>query len=220
MPDPTLASIISGTNPLDPQMLNAYQGAQLSNAAIDPNFGHNEGPFGALAKLVAGARGSQMLNQGVQQTTAANTAAMPDLARLLANPDPFTALAQGGINPIAAARLLQGATPESAADARLKAAQAALAGAQVNAYNNPIKRSPFLIPPAQPTSASSGTPTSISDFTTGRQPLDPVSAVAALAPEQRSAAIAAMSPQQKAAYLARLRAMQQGGRGNATRPPA
>jgi hypothetical protein len=127
-----LASIISGTNPLDPTMLGAYQGAQLSNAGLDPNFGHNEGLFGALGKMIAAARGGPMLQQGVEQATAANTAAMPDLAKLLASPDPYTALAgnTAGFNPIAASRLLQGATPEQVAEARLKAAQTQLAYAQ------------------------------------------------------------------------------------------
>jgi hypothetical protein len=128
-----LASIISGTNPLAPQMLDAYQGAQLSNAGLDPNFGHNEGPFGALGKIIAAARGGPMLQQGVQATTAGNMAAMPDLAKLLASPDAYAAITPQ-TNPVAAARLLQGATPETAANARLLGAQAALKQLDVAGY--------------------------------------------------------------------------------------
>jgi len=130
-----LASIISGTNPLDPTMLGAYQGAQLSNAGLDPNFGHNEGLFGALGKMIAAARGGPMLQQGVEQATAANTAAMPDLAKLLASPDAYGAI-NAGTNPIAAARLLQGATPETAANARLLATQGALGNLNVQGFQN------------------------------------------------------------------------------------
>lgn len=130
-----LASIISGTNPLSPQMLEAYQGAQLSGAGLDPNFGHNEGPFGALGKIIAAARGGPMLQHGVQATTAGNMAAMPDLAKLLANPDPYSAI-NAETNPVAAARLLQGATPETAANARLLGSQAALAGLNVTGFQN------------------------------------------------------------------------------------
>jgi hypothetical protein len=128
-----LASIISGTNPLDPTMLGAYQGAQLSNAGLDPNFGHNEGLFGALGKMIAAARGGPMLQQGVEQATAANTAAMPDLAKLLSSPDAYGAI-NANTNPIAAARLLQGATPETAANARLLGEQAALKQLDVAGY--------------------------------------------------------------------------------------
>jgi hypothetical protein len=214
-----LASIISGTNPMAPTMLGSYQGAQLQNAALDSNFGHNEGLFGALAKTLAGFSGGNALRQGVQQTTAANQAALPDLAKLLANPDPYTALAgnTAGFDPIAAARLLQGATPEDVAKARLASAQAGLATAQTNEYKNLGQpRQPTFIPTTGGMAGSpSAMPTTASDLTNGRQSLvsgaDPVAALTALPPDQRAARIAMMTSQQKAALAAALK-KQQGGR--------
>ncbi len=178
-----LASIISGTSPLAPDMLQAYQGAQLSNAGLDPNYGHNEGPFGALGKMLAAARGGPMLQQGVQATTAGNMAAMPDLAKLLASPDAFTALAgnTAGTNPVAAARLLAGATPGSVAEARLKAAQATLAGAQANEINNVGQPRTWLgggAAGAPGGGGGIGTPKSFSEATGDSARADPLAALA------------------------------------------
>jgi hypothetical protein len=217
-----LASIISGTNPMAPTMLGSYQGAQLQNAALDPNFGHNEGLFGALAKTLAGFSGGNALRQGVQQTTAANQAAMPDLAKLLANPDPYTALAgnTAGFDPIAVARLVQGATPEDVAKARLASAQAAFQGArtqnvlnkmnapQIPMYTTDTARSPA----ASPISGTS----SFGSVTSADAVPDPAQ-VAAMPPALGAARIRMMSPAAKAKYLQLLQ--QQGGSGNAVRPP-
>lgn len=124
-----LAAILAGNDPQAAQMLQGYQGAQLQGASIDPNFGHNEGPFGALAKTIAGIRGSGMTNDAVQALTAARQSAQPDLARLLAGNDAFKAIADSpsGYNPSAVSRALAGANPGSVAEMRLKQAQAGLA---------------------------------------------------------------------------------------------
>lgn len=122
-----LAAILSGNDPLAAQMLPAYQGAQLSQAALDPNFGHNEGWAGALAKTIAGFRGGAMTNDAVNNLVQQRMAAQPEEAKLLANPDPYSELANNpdAYSPLARAMVLNGANPGSVADARLKAAQAA-----------------------------------------------------------------------------------------------
>jgi hypothetical protein len=216
MADPSLlASIISGTNPLAPQMLGAYQGAQQAGAAIDPAYGHNEGPAGALAKTLLGFQGGNALRQGVQQTTDANTAAMPDLARLLANPDPYGQLAQGGVNPIAASRLLQGASPEMVGDARLKAAQAAIFGAHANFLNGAGVRPPSSAAPAAPAMGNAAPAALTSGVSTLRPTvasagdLDPVS-LAMMPTQQAATVLAQATPQQLAAYYAKLNKLKGG----------
>ncbi len=220
-----LASIISGTNPLAPQMLGAYQGAQQTAAAIDPNYAHNEGPFGALAKTLMGFQGSNALRQGVDATTAANSAASPDLAKLLANPDPYTALAgnYNGVNPIAASRLLQGATPESVAQARNLAAQAAYMGLNVSGFKG-MQPTGTVTAPAGKTSAPAAGLSAASPFAgasaypvQGADPvataMDPNTAAAV-----RAATVAKMNPAQRASLRAALQAKLAGGGGNAARP--
>jgi hypothetical protein len=222
-----LASIISGTNPMAPTMLGSYQGAQLQNAALDPNFGHNEGLFGALAKTLAGFSGGNALRQGVQQTTAANQAALPDLAKLLANPDPYTALAgnTAGFDPIAAARLLQGATPEDVAKARLANAQAAFQGArttnainQMNAPAVPMYTSDTARAPASSSAPLVGGASSFGAVTAPDAVPDPAQ-VAKMPPALGAARLRMMSPAAKAKYLQLLQQLQQQGGGNAVRPP-
>ena len=220
-----LASIISGTSPLAPDMLQAYKGAQLSGAGLDPNYGHNEGPFGALGKMLAAARGGPMLQQGVQAATAGNMAAMPDLAKLLASPDPYTALAGNvaGTDPVATARLLNGATPEAIAKTRLYGAEAALKQLDVGGYQraqDAANRTPAggAMPPGKIAGAPlpSG-PSIISGVTAGRgDPGDSLFAeVSALPPDQRPAKIASLTPQQRLALAA---AAKKKGMANAARP--
>jgi hypothetical protein len=231
MADPNLlASIISGTNPLAPQMLGSYLGAQQADAATNPTYGHNEGPFGALAKTLMGFQGGNALRQGVQSTTAANTAAMPDLARLLANPDPYAQLAQGGANPIAASRLLQGATPETAANARNLAAQAALAQLNVKGFQGiQPGGAGAAVPAGKYSGAALGATSPIISGTGASSPFagatsypglvvegaDPVAAVMGAPAEQWPAMIAKMNKAQRAALAAKLNA----GGANAARPP-
>ncbi len=225
MADPSLlASIISGTNPLAPQMLGAYQGAQLSSAGLDPNFGHNEGPFGALGKIIAAARGGPMLQQGVEATTAGNMAAMPDLAKLLASPDPYTALAGNvpGTNPVAAARLLN-ATPEDVAKTRLANMQMGLIGAKINQANQPGTRLPLFSPTTTGAAGAGSNNAPGTSFTaiTGAsaRPATDADLVPILAlPDAQAAAklaqIKATNPKLWALYQSKVR-----GAGNATAKP-
>ncbi len=199
---------------------SGWRGTQLSNAGLDPAYGHNEGPFGALGKMLAAARGGPMLQQGVQAATAGNMAAMPDLAKLLASPDPYTALSGNieGTNPVAAARLLNGAMPEDVAKARLATAQAAFQGARTTDALNKMKGTPtpmYLTPGAGAGVAAPSGPSAISGITTGRPEADPVAEMAALPPDQRAAKIGAMTPQQKLAYIA---ALKKRGSASAARP--
>ncbi len=213
-----LAALLSGSNPLGPQMLGGYQGAQLTDAALNPAFAHNEGPFGALAKTLAGFSGAPMLRQAVEATTAARTGANPELARMLASNDPFTMAASPGANPVAVSQLLAGASPASAAAARLADAQAQQAVAQANLTKEPYPGAPLL------PSTSGATPPAVAQVattatgsTTGRTPaVDSLTEIANLAPELRGEAIAKIpDPKIRAAMMARLMRM----RGpNAARP--
>lgn len=126
MADATLLQLLSGADPLAAQMLAASQGQALTNASLDPSFGHNEGLFGALAKTIAGIRGGGMTNDAVQQIVAQRQAALPELAKLLASDNPFAAAASGNVSPGALAAFMAGQTPESAA-----ATRKALAAAQL-----------------------------------------------------------------------------------------
>jgi hypothetical protein len=214
-----LAALLSGSNPLAPQMLGGYQGAQLSDAALNPTFAHNEGPFGALAKTIAGFSGGDQLRQAIEATTAARQGANPDLARMLAANDPFAAAGQPSANPIAAAQILAGATPQSAAEARLHSAQAALANAQLPVLGSLAQPRPSTALGAggAVTPLATAPAASIGGLTSGRPaPTDSLTEIANLAPEQRADAIAKVTdPRARAALMARLARM----RGaNAARP--
>jgi|SRR5579859_736556 len=239
MADPSLLGILSGTNPLDPQILQGQVGAQQYDASLNPNVGHNEGPFGWLGKTLLGMGGMNAMRQAVQQTTNANTAASPDLAKLLANPDPYAALAQGGANPVAAARLLQGATPETVAAARNQAAQAALAQLNVKGYQRMLdagavpSASTISTPASSKIAPVQGTGTQ-SPFTgatsypgeggsaasyqqaTG---IDPVMMVMdpSTPAQLRGKTVAAMTPQQRAQLRAAILAKMNAGGANAAR---
>lgn len=210
-----LAALLSGSNPLAPQMLGGYQGAQLSDAALNPNFAHNEGPFGALAKTIAGFSGGNQLRQAIDATTAARQAANPDLAKLLANPDPYAALAANpsGFNPVAAAQILQGTTPEQAANARKIGAEAALAGLNVRGFQGMQTPGAAAAVPASRNAgaalASTGVASSQSaPLTLGTGFADPIAGIMAMpaGSPQQAAAVQRLSPAQKAALAAKLRA--------------
>jgi hypothetical protein len=234
MADPNLASIIAGNDPLSPQMLQGYQGSQLSNAAIDPDFARNSGPLGALAHLIAGVSGHDMLQNAVQNTTQARTAAQPSLASLLANPNPYQAFADNPqqYGPIAGAGILNGASPETVANARLAAANAQLAGLNVGGFTNAQANPP-------PATAGIGAPPTrriaplpagnFSALGSGRYSpapagapgaastpdMDPIAMAAALPPQQRQAML--QNPQIRARYLALL---QQRALAQRAQPPA
>jgi hypothetical protein len=131
-----LAQILSGQDPLAAQMLPAYQGSQLSNAALDPSFGHNEGPFGALAKTIAGFSGGNQMRDAVQALVQARNANRPELAQVLASPDPFKAVADNpNLSPLTQAGILNGATPNTVAEARLHAMQQQFLQSQIGQRN-------------------------------------------------------------------------------------
>ena len=234
-----LAQIIAGQDPLSAQMLQGQQGAQLAGAALNPEFGHNEGIAGALAKTLAGFSGHDMLNNAVQNTTQARIGAQPDMARLLASNQPYQDMASnpGGYNPLARAALLNGASPLQAAQTKEALANAALANLNVTGFGN-AQANP------SPASAGVGAPAmrrvaplpagNVAALGSGHYPqaaapspdMDPVAIAAALPPQQRQAML--QSPQMRAALLAKLRALAaqqnapaqpQAGGGDALRPP-
>jgi hypothetical protein len=104
-----LAAILAGQDPLAPQMLQGMQGAQLSaTAAANPESTY--GPIGVLAKFLGASQGHDMQNSAVQNTTQARIAAQPELARLMANPNPYQELAQNpqGYSPLTRSAFLAG----------------------------------------------------------------------------------------------------------------
>lgn len=117
-----LASIISGTDPLAPLVLRAEQQQQLLNSARDASQWQNQGPFGALARTIAGIRGggdNPALNQIVQQ----RAAAMPEVFQALASPNAYQYGAQHPeTSPIGLASIL--ANAPAAARANLEGATA------------------------------------------------------------------------------------------------
>ncbi len=117
MADPNLLAQLLAGGPLAPMQVGGYQGAQLSDAALNPAFAHNQGPFGALAKTIAGFSGPPMLQRAAEQATAARMGANPELARMLASNDPFGMAGAQGANPVASGLLLAGQTPSSASGA-------------------------------------------------------------------------------------------------------
>jgi hypothetical protein len=234
-----LASILSGQDPLAPQMAQGLQGAQLSaTAASDPNSTY--GPIGVLAKFLGASQGHDMLNNAVQNATQARIAARPELAQLLAQPDPYAAAAQGQHSPLALAGIMGGATPESVADARLKAAQGAFFGAkanQANAANAPMP--PLFVPSTgaaalgqvgRPAPTLPGT----GRYQQAEQSQEQAPGAAAGTPSPRAQVVQGLqNPQTRAAMLAQIKARiaaaqqaaaarvaqsQQGGAGGAAGP--
>lgn len=220
MADSTLLSVLAGTDPQAAQMLAAGQGIQLGNAALDPAFGHNEGPFGALAKTIAGIRGGGMLNNAAQQIIPARQAALPELAQVYASEDPLKAVASGNYSPQTLSMALSGVNPLNAAQAREAAANAALGNLNVrgfqaaqgsgasapNGISAPASRG--VAPPIGP--MTSGPPVSgrpAQEPIQGAMPSDPVIAAASMSPQQRQQLIA--NPQARAMLLQRLRVLAQ-----------
>ncbi len=155
-----LASILSGTDPMDPLILRASQQQQLLNSARDASQWQNQGPFGALARTIAGIRGggeNDALNQIVQQ----RAAAMPDVLKALASPNAYAYGAQnaGSISPTGLASIM--AQAPAAARASLEGSQGALMRNELASYGAlggpatpAILKSPGLTPaPAAPAAA-------------------------------------------------------------------
>ncbi len=220
-----LASIISGNDPLAPQMVPAYVAAQQTNAMLSPEYGMNSGPFGALAKVLAGATGYGQagLKDAVQNVTDQRNAARPEIARLLASPDAFSALAANPqASPLASAAVLNGATPNSVAEARLHGAQALYNAAQANLANKPLTPTSPMYGGASPTmpgrtagAAAPMAPAAFPQDYTGRPQAEPdVASIAGMPPAQRIQILARMNPAQRAALAAKL-AQMQGGSGGA-----
>jgi hypothetical protein len=223
-------------------MLGAYQGAQLSNAGLDPNFGHNEGPFGALGKIIAAARGGPMLQQGVEQATAANNASRPDLLAALSNQSgPLAYASQNpGMNPVALSQVLA-MGPEAAAKyidtARLARANAPNAAPLIPTTTTLPGWGKLNAPGGGAGGSQQPLPMTVGPAATGRygespnvagaeaapqQPAaDPLTAAAAMSPAQRQMLM--QNPQVRAQILAQMRARHiapvQTGGGNALRPP-
>lgn len=235
MADNLLASILSGSDPLAPQILPGYMGSQYTSAALDNSFGMNAGPFGALAKTLAGVMGGNAMRESVPQVTAARTAALPELAKLYASDDPYKELASnpGSYSPVAMAQLLAGASPEAVAKARLLNTQVAQAGLNLKGYQGiPALAAAGQAVPAPLTgrnagAATPGTQATFPQAYTGRPqqqqaPAQPAAAtaepdmgaIASMPAPQQAEAVKRMLPSQKAA-LAALIAKLQAGRGGA-----
>ncbi|HEY2104893.1 MAG TPA: hypothetical protein VGH29_03875, partial [Candidatus Binataceae bacterium] len=120
MADPSLLSILSGQDPLAAQMVPGYQIAQRTQAALNPE--NPGGILGGLGKALMGLD-SGGLQPAVQNVVNQRVGNQQNLASLLSQPDPFSALANarpGQYSPLSGGTLLAGATPESVADAQMK----------------------------------------------------------------------------------------------------
>lgn len=236
-----LAALLAGNDPQSAQLLSGYQGSQLSNAAIDPNFGHNEGLAGALAKTLAGFRGGNMMSDAVAQNVAAREAARPEMLSAVTNPGGPLAYAQQnpGISQVGLAQILA-MKPEDV--------QGYIEAGRLGRANAP-GATPLVGGPAaqpglpgwgklnSPQGASAARPLTMTSgpAISGRLPVaapsadapavDPVAAAAAMTPQQRQAM--AQNPQMRAQLVARLRALamqraqaaaQPSGAGGAVQP--
>src|SRR5690348_10261159 len=105
----TLAALLSGQNPLAPQQLPGYLGAQIMNGLSD-TAGTNGGLLGALAQGLRGAVGSSMLKNAVGNTTNAGIAAQPDTLAAYASPQGAInyAAQNPGMNKLSLAQILAG----------------------------------------------------------------------------------------------------------------
>lgn len=177
-----LASIISGTDPLAPLILRAEQQQQLLNSARDASQWQNQGPFGALARTIAGIRGggdNPALDQIVQQ----RAAAMPSVFQALASPNAYQyGAAHPETSPVGLASIL--ANAPGAARAGLEGAQGGLARNELASYgalgapSTPgILKSPGLTPvptaPEAPPSLANGASLSPATGATGAAPALP-----------------------------------------------
>ena len=122
-----LLSILAGTDPQSPEILQALHNEQARNVVMDSSNWNNTGLAGGIGRGLAAMLMPSAAPQ-VADITANRIAAQPDEAKLLANPDPYSELANNSTaySPVARAMVLNGATPTSVADERLKAAQGAM----------------------------------------------------------------------------------------------
>ena len=97
----------------------------------DPANWQNQGIAGAVGRTLA-AFLAPSATPLVSQISQARIAAQPDEAKLLSLPDPYGELAANPDKylPLARSMILNGSTPSSVAEARLKGAQAAFTTAQ------------------------------------------------------------------------------------------
>jgi hypothetical protein len=207
-----LSSVLAGQDPLSPQILQAIHNENARNYVQDPNNWQGGGLFGGLARMIAGAAVPNNAPT-VADITQQRAAARPDQAALLASDNPFAAIAANPsqYSPLAQAMVLNGATPQSAAETRLNAANAALAGLNVSGFQQAQQGAgggaPAISAPASKNiaPASSGNP---AVFGAGRYPAPGVNpptaqvAPASAAPPDPVAAYNTATPQQKKLMLA------------------
>lgn len=122
-----LASLLSGNDPTAQEQAQAYEQQRLAELQLArPNMGIFAGLNNALAMNSLG-QVPGLVGDVAQQ----KVAAQPDLASAMAAPHPYQYMAANpGMNPIARAQLLSGATPEASAQLRKTLADAALLQAQ------------------------------------------------------------------------------------------
>jgi len=106
--------LLTGQNPIAPQQLPGFMGAQMLNGLSDTS-GTAGGLLGALAQGLRGGMGASMLKNAVQNTTDAGLAAQPDLLAAYSSPQGAVnyAAQNPGINKFSLAQILAGATPTS-----------------------------------------------------------------------------------------------------------
>lgn len=108
----SLPGLLSGQNPLAPEQVPGYLGAQMVNGMNDTS-GSTGGLLGAIANGLRGAVGSSMLKRAVNNTTNAGMAAQPDLLSAYASPQGAVnyAAQNPGMNKFALAQILAQGNP-------------------------------------------------------------------------------------------------------------
>jgi hypothetical protein len=130
MADGDLQSLISGVDPTAAMQLQALQGQNIASGAVNPENWQGQGIFGGLARQMALGQGMDMARGGVNQAVQANLAAQPDLAAMMASPNPLEYPAQNpGMDPVARARALAQFGGPQARETMADAAYRAAAGA-------------------------------------------------------------------------------------------
>jgi hypothetical protein len=219
-----LASILSGTDPMAPLELQAYQQQQMLNSARDSSQWQNQGLAGALARTIAGFGGGGAQNT-VQQIAQQRMAAYPDIVKMLAAPEGATsyAAANPNISPLAMS-MVANQTPTQAAQGRELSIANQLGSIDLAAYTARQKAqqqaagggtSPGVISAPVATRGAIPAPVSASPTTAQQQPS--LTNGASLAPPQTTgaqsivegtlpspAAFASVSPAARAAALAKM----------------
>jgi hypothetical protein len=219
-----LASIISGTDPLAPLMLQAEQQQQLLNSARDASQWQNQGLAGALARTIAGFGGGGAQNT-VNQITQQRMSAYPDIVRMLAAPEGATsyAAANPNISPLAMS-MVANQTPLQAAQGRELSIANQLGSIDLTAYQQRQRAqqaaagggtSPGVI--SAPVATRGAIPAPVSASATMAQQQPSLTNGASLAPPQTTgaqsivegtlpspAAFASVSPAARAAALAKM----------------